>query len=303
MSDDQEQIAATLADRAAKKLEQLNREAPTVAPVGDGLTVVEAETLTCECGETYTGQRLLNGVNTVRFPRQCASCRAKRETATASRAAEASADRQAELDRRAALSRRQRLVELGIPPLYQQASLDDFEHHGPPADRALQMRALSFARRYIAQFPEVETFVVFRGINGAGKGLVSLGIARPLVEDLGFTARYVKCSALVAELRETWRKDTGVTYRQALKGFTDIDFLLVDEVSTHAFYGQQIHQHLYDVIDTRIEYQRPTILTTNDSDEVLGQILRPALVNRLEGHGGIIEFGNSSWRSRTTEAA
>jgi DNA replication protein DnaC len=73
---------------------------------------------------------------------------------------------------------------------------------------------------------------------------------------------------------------------------------VIDEVSRHAFYGQSIHQHLYDVIDHRIEYRRPTILTTNEEDDGLEAILRPALLDRVKLHGGVLEFGNASYRAR-----
>ncbi len=68
-------------------------------------------------------------------------------------------------------------------------------------------------------------------------------------------------------------------------------------MSRHAFYGQNIHQHLYDVLDHRAEYQRPTILTTNETNDGLAEVLRPALVDRLCYHGAIVEFGVTSYRA------
>jgi DNA replication protein DnaC len=113
----------------------------------------------------------------------------------------------------------------------------------------------------------------------------------------------VKLPVLIRELRDTWNRDSGKTYDQVLAGYVETDLLVIDEVSRHAFYGNQIHQHLYDVIDTRIEYRRPTILTTNESEEGLVEVIRPALFNRVEGEGGVVPFGETSWRSRPREGA
>ena len=63
-------------------------------------------------------------------------------------------------------------------------------------------------------------------------------------------------------------------------------------------YGTKVQQHLYDIVDDRLEHHRPTILTSNEDAEGISEILGPALMSRLSGAGGIIRFPSLDWRSR-----
>lgn len=301
MSDDQDQITARLEERAAKKRAELGLEQPAAEPVGTDLAVGAPEDLVCECGATYQGTLLRNKDAVVRFPPRCSTCRERDLSAAQLREAEREREHQAQRESREQRARATRLELLAVPRLYAEATLDSFQQWGDEASQQLQLRVLGYARRYLAQWPEVAAFVVFRGPFGAGKGHIAWAIAKGVVTDLGATARVVKLPALVRQLRDTWRRDSDRTYDTILAQYVDCDLLVIDEASRHAYYGQQIHQHLYDVVDARIEQRRPTILTSNEDDDGLTEVLRPALVNRLEGEGGIIEFPNASWRSRPRE--
>jgi len=295
MSDDQDQITATLAERSARKRDELQLGPPAERP--DMAT--ETRNAVCACGAPFTQNVLSNGPQEIVMPIECEVCRVKRTGREIAATAQARTDR---ADTQREMSLKARWAMLDIPPYWLEATLDTFEHHGEESDQRLQMRALSFARRYLAQWPAVQTFTVFQGSFGTGKGHVVWAMAKHLVE-AGATARVVKLPGLVRQLRDTWRRDSGITYEQVLAKFTEPDFLVIDEASRHAFYGQQIHQHLYDVVDSRIELCRPTIITTNEDQSGLEEVLRPALFNRLQGEGGRVPFGNASWRSRPREAS
>lgn len=295
MSDDQDRISDALAERMALRKQQLGLDRPAAEPVGDGLKVEGTEAVTCRCGEVYRASVLHNGRQLIPWPSSCAKCRARKEQAEAE-AADAAVIR---LEERAAGGLKRRLAALEVPPKYADVSLDTFEHHGSPQDVYVQGRALNWARRYLGLWPDVDAFAVFQGGYGTGKGHVAWSIAKAVVTDIGGTAKVVKLPAMVRELRDTWRKDSATTYDAVLRTFLEPDLLVIDEASRHAFYGQQIHQHLYDVVDTRIELGKPTLMTTNEDDEGLQDVLKGALWNRLEGEGGVVPFGDASWRSRT----
>jgi len=149
----------------------------------------------------------------------------------------------------------------------------------------------------------VTSLYVFQGPPGTGKGHVVWSLAKVIAGTHGATVAVVKCADLVRSIRASWRDPEATAEEQVIARYRNLDFLVVDEVSRHAFYGQQIHQHLYDVLDYRIERRRPTILTSNEDDAGLGEILRPALADRLQGEGGVLEFGTESWRVRPREVA
>ena len=185
---------------------------------------------------------------------------------------------------------------LDVRPKYAGSSLATFQIHGDPESRTKQGRMLQVARRYLAQWPTVEPVLVFQGAPGTGKGHVAWAIARELAGSYGVRAQVVKLADMVRRLRATWRGQGDE--EKVLSFYRTLDLLVIDEVSSHAFYGQGVHQHLYDVIDNRLEFERPTILTSNETDAGLQSILRPALWDRLHDGGGVLDFGTASWRSR-----
>lgn len=192
------------------------------------------------------------------------------------------------------------LEDLTVPPDYRGATLESFQLHGEPADREIQAKVVRMGLRYVGTWPDVaQRTLVLRGFFGTGKGHWVWSVVKSIVGAHGSRARVVKCSDLVRRLRASWGQPEGGAESETdvLRFYRDLDLLVIDEVSSHAFYGQGIHQHLYDVLDHRGEWQRPTILTTNETDAGLEGILRPALMDRLQHRGGIIEFGTASYRA------
>ena len=287
-----------ISQKFAEKQAQIARERPQVGfafrgdPPGKLSIGEHTEEVSCACGAIYVQQvHTFEGGRVHRHPWFCPDCIAKQ-------GAESSRLRDAMQGATEEGKRRKRLESLSVPTLYEPVTLENFAFHGSPAERTVQGRILQIARRYLGAWPQVETLLVFRGDPGTGKGHIAWAIAKEIVRQFGGTARVVKLAQLVRELRATWRDGSPRTEEQVLADYRRLDLLVIDEVSRHAFYGQQIHQHLYDVIDDRIEQCAPTILTSNETAEGLEEILRPALWNRLEGAGGIVNFGTASWRSR-----
>jgi DNA replication protein DnaC len=187
--------------------------------------------------------------------------------------------------------------QLATPPLYQGVTLEQFRQHGPLEDRQKQATCIAAGHRYLAQWPDVEDVLLLTGTYGSGKGHWVWSIAQHLAATEGVQVRVHKLADIVRDLRASWRTPDAEAERSVLRRLRGLDLLVIDEVSRHSFYGEPT-QHLYDLIDHRIEHRRPTILTSNEPLEVLREILGPAVFNRLEGHAGLLDFGNASWRTR-----
>lgn len=269
-----------------------------------GLTPLarEIETATregaCACGASIHQDGVRITERWTWSPTRCPACAERylddrRQDATKERLEDAE-----DAVRRKARSVAEALRSLQVPPKYADESLETFVLHGNPEDRALQMRLLTIARRYLTDWPQPPHMVlIFLGGPGTGKGHLVYSIAKAVAGESG-AVRVVKLSDMVRRLRASWRSADAEAEESVLRDYRHLDLLVIDEVSRHAFYGEQIHQHLYDVIDHRIEYNRPTILTTNETELGIREILRPALWDRVHGSGGVVEFGNSSFRAR-----
>lgn len=288
--------------RANERLTQRRKELglrDSQTPPSDGFGSQHLERPCATCGTkvgiempTFNG-KLMPVAD--RWVPQCADCR---DREAAAQAEEDRAQRVLEADTK----RTKLLAELKTPAIFASATFDSFQPHGTPEHRTRQGKVLDFLRKYVASFPRVKPLYLFRGIPGTGKGHLTHALARAVVEQHLVPVKVVKLHALVTDLRASWTKGyAGPSDEQRLSAYLTPALLVIDEVSEHAFFGQNIHQHLYSVLDTRLEALQPTILTSNEDDATLAKVLRPALMNRLEGEGGIIEFQWESWRTNRPE--
>lgn len=262
----------------------------------DAALTVERRDATCDCGTAFH-QSKLAGLTTW-LPVCCDACTDRRLAAEADaryRRLEAEESRQRD-------ERARRMVQaLNVRPKYADATVGNFVVHGTPSEAAAQGRVLQLVRRYLGTWPDVAPILAFTGHPGTGKGHMAWAIAREIAATHAVPVQVVKLADLIRRIRATWRKD-GEAEEAVLEFYRRQSLLVIDEVSSHAFYGQNVHQHLYDILDDRLEHHRPTILTSNESDEGLAAILRPALWDRLHDGGGVLEFTWGSWRSRERAA-
>lgn len=268
-----------------------------------GLT--RTERLCASCGNTFFATAVMLGDRLMSTARNCDPCAhaIEEEKRTAA---------QVLLDAKATRNREQAVLLLNTPPLFAthtmggvgttlplvHALLSDLELHGSAEQQRSLGRALQLARRLVGELSgglRPAPFSAFIGGPGTGKTFLLWAIAGELASRHGIRSRVVRLSTLVRDLRASWRDKDGPSEDARLASYIDVPFLGIDEVSRHAFYGQQIHQHLYDVINARLEHDRPTLLTSNEDEAGLASILGIALTDRLVT-GGIVDFGTGSYR-------
>lgn len=186
---------------------------------------------------------------------------------------------------------------LEVPALYANVSFETYELHGDERQRAKLARALRFSRSYVDNFPAVPMIAVFTGAPGCGKGHLSWAIAKAVCRDSRRAARVSVLSDVIRDLRESWtrRDEEGPTEAQRLARYREVDLLVIDEVSRHAFFGQP-QQHLYDLVAWREIRLKPTILTTNERGEEIAEVLGDALMSRVLGWDAVIHFGDADFR-------
>lgn len=265
---------------------EARREDTKLPPIGAQLVGVgDSREAKCACGVRFTQTMIAraedDSAREIWMPKACTACLDRR-------------DKAAGLSTRDA-RRTIAAAALTVPTIYAEATLESFEFHGPELERAKQDRAVRHARRYLALWPEVPDVVVLNGGYGTGKGHVVWAMSRWLAAEQAVNVVVVKLPDLIRDLREAWKTEGGLTEAARLARYRSAGLLVVDEVSRHAFYGEP-RQHLYDIVDHRIEWRRPTMLTTNESGADLSEILGPALTSRIAGSAGIWDFGTHDYR-------
>ena len=197
--------------------------------------------------------------------------------------------------RAAAVERRLRAkAHSGVPVRFLGQGFDDYRlQAGEP-----QARAVKLLRRYSDGFSQVRgegICLQLLGGVGTGKTMLVCALAQAVI-DAGFSARYVTAMNAVREIRESYRRDSQTTEREAIKALTVPDLLVLDEVGQqYGTDGEQIL--LYDVINGRYEKQLPTVVVSNLDLKGVTGYLGERVIDRLrEGGGRAVIFDWASYR-------
>ena len=182
---------------------------------------------------------------------------------------------------------------------FEQFSLDYYPDRLDPVMkvnvRSLMERNLQMCRRYAATFSEKSPNLLFSGDTGLGKTFLSACIAR-VVADRGYSVVYESASHLFGKLeRAKFYNDEQA--RQDSQRYTDCDLLIVDDLGTE-MPSQFTTSALYTLINDRILYGRPMILSTNLNTEDFSRRYSSQVASRLNGNFQRIPFLGEDIRAK-----
>lgn len=131
----------------------------------------------------------------------------------------------------------------------------------PTRDYMAQL--LEFCRKYAEKFSSQSRNLLFMGTAGLGKTHLALAIADAVL-DGGHDVLYTSSAALMTRLgREQFDRDADEEW---LTGCKEADLLILDDLGTE-FLSAVTISALYELINTRMLTHRPTIYTTNITDQ------------------------------------
>ena len=124
-------------------------------------------------------------------------------------------------------------------------------------------KLLNYCRDYAAKFSQNSPNLLFMGHTGLGKTHLALAIADAVLEG-GHDVLYTSAAALAAQLgREHFNYTTNDEWLAACQ---EADLLILDDLGTEYITPLTISV-LYELINTRMLTHRPTIYTTNITDQ------------------------------------
>jgi DNA replication protein DnaC len=181
--------------------------------------------------------------------------------------------------------RKERLVRIGISPRYLDASLSTIT---PTPEQAKVHSSLS---AYLEA--RSTSSLILAGTVGTGKTLLAQALAQDLQKerrDFVFsTARQI-----IRNIRSTWKRDSERSEDEVIAMYVNADYLFIDEIGIQ--YGTESEQiAMFDIINGRYEYQKPTILITNLDIVGLKEIMGERIIDRLRQDGG--ELLAFNWES------
>ena len=166
---------------------------------------------------------------------------------------------------------------------FDQFRLDYYSDKPPPAGfvpRAVMEKTYQTCRRYAFGFHNKAGNLLFSGNTGLGKTFLSACIARA-VADQGYSVVYESAGKLFQTLEKA-RFEANDENRRAAAKYAECDLLIVDDLGTE-LPGQFVTAALYSLINDRLLENKPTIISTNLSEEELVRRYNPQIASRLRG--------------------
>ena len=153
--------------------------------------------------------------------------------------------------------------------------------------RVIMEKTYQTCRRYAFGFHEKAGNLLFSGNTGLGKTFLSACIART-VADQGHSVVYESAGKLFQTLEKA-RFEANDENRRAAAKYAECDLLIVDDLGTE-LPGQFVTAALYSLINDRLLENKPTIISTNLSEEELVRRYNPQIASRLRGSYKRIAF-------------
>ena len=166
---------------------------------------------------------------------------------------------------------------------FDQFRLDYYSDKPTPAGyvpRVIMEKTYQTCRRYAFGFHEKAGNLLFSGNTGLGKTFLSACIART-VADQGYSVVYESAGKLFQTLEKA-RFEGNDEHRRAAAKYAECDLLIVDDLGTE-LPGQFVTAALYSLINDRLLENKPTIISTNLSEEELVRRYNPQIASRLRG--------------------
>ncbi len=156
---------------------------------------------------------------------------------------------------------------------------DKAEEGGRKSPRAVMEGLYNNCRKYAAGFSLASPSLIMQGGTGLGKTHMSLAIASAVIQK-GFGVVYCSVNNIITKLeREHFGRDDGDTDRSLL----ECDLLILDDLGTEfksSFSGAEI----YNIVNTRLMMQKPTIISTNLSMQELQERYTERFASRILGN-------------------
>ena len=144
--------------------------------------------------------------------------------------------------------------------------------------------------------PASENLLLVGG-TGLGKTHLSTAVAKTVL-DGGHDVLYTTAVGMVAAFEaERFGNSTGLTEESDLNRYYNVDLLIIDDLGTEVA-NQFTVSSLFNVINTRLNLRRPTIINTNLMQEKLRRRYWDRITSRLFGEYRILLFLGTDVRAQ-----
>jgi DNA replication protein DnaC len=155
----------------------------------------------------------------------------------------------------------ERLAAAEIPERYRTCNFDNFSD-----TNASLMKAKNLAREFVDTYPAVDAGLLLLGPAGRGKTHLACAILSELVAKKGVPGIYGDFSDLLMKIQTSFRPDADLSKESILAPYAEAEVLVLDELGASKPHPWVLDV-LYNLLNTRYNRKRITIVTSNFEDE------------------------------------
>ncbi len=205
---------------------------------------------------------------------------------------------------------RRRLVDAGMEssgmaPLMRKQSFENFslDFYRKNAEELRVMEhnfrtARQYAERFaLAEGMDAPKSLLFLGGTGLGKTHLSTAVARVVVER-GYDVFYNSAVGMISDFEfRRFGNGLAATEGEDTERYTACDLLIIDDLGTEVV-NQFTLSCLYHVLNTRLNLQKPTIISTNLTSAELRKTYTDRITSRLMGEYLLLPFYGTDVRKQ-----
>ena len=172
----------------------------------------------------------------------------------------------------------------GLGALLQRQTFDNFSldfYAAEPENLRLMERTLAMAREYAEGFTLHSGNLIFFGRTGLGKTHLSTAIAREVIVR-GYDVRYDSLPNILSDFEFDRYKSSYKEESLRAEKYLTCDLLIMDDLGTEVV-NQFTLSCLYNIINTRLCAERPTIISTHLGEDALQERYHDRITSRLLG--------------------
>lgn len=183
-----------------------------------------------------------------------------------------------------------RRVKAGITPHLAKQTFDTFDlsfyADEVSGDSSLTYRqraekVLQASKKFVKSVEDGDctSGLLFLGGVGSGKTFLAAACANALVER-GEDVKFVIVPDFLDEIRETFHSSAEYTEGDLMHGVKNAEILVLDDLGAHNYTDWSI-KTLFAILNYRVNYEKPTIVTTNLERTQIEELLGSRIHSRL----------------------
>ena len=185
----------------------------------------------------------------------------------------------------------------GIGRLIEKQSFENFSldyYRSRPEDYALMEQTLAAAKEFAESVPPQYGNLLMMGGTGLGKTHLSTAIARRVIER-GYEVRYESVQNVLSAFEHDRFHSGRDGEDEQSRVYLDAELLILDDLGTELVNAFSVSE-LYHLLNTRINQEKPTVISTNLMQEELQAKYSDRIFSRLLGEYRILLFKGTNVR-------